>query len=175
MKFTQRLSLRVRLTLIFLILASVTWLLSSFVAWKQTTDNVDELFDTQLMLFAKRLSTLDLNEINAADRMAQTPNKLKHGHVDDDALTFAIFTHDGRMVLNDGDNGEDIPYSYQREGFADGQLVGEDDPWRFVWMTSPDGMGIPRRHGAGECCRAIDPVACRTADYVNHHDGTTGS
>ena len=55
MKFTQRLSLRVRLTLIFLILASVTWLLSSFVAWKQTTDNVDELFDTQLMLFAKRL------------------------------------------------------------------------------------------------------------------------
>ena len=132
MKFTQRLSLRVRLTLIFLILASVTWLLSSFVAWKQTTDNVDELFDTQLMLFAKRLSTLDLNEINAADRMAQTPNKLKHGHVDDDALTFAIFTHDGRMVLNDGDNGEDIPYSYQREGFADGQLVGEDDPWRFV-------------------------------------------
>ncbi len=32
MKFTQRLSLRVRLTLIFLILASVTWLLSSFVA-----------------------------------------------------------------------------------------------------------------------------------------------
>ncbi len=32
------------------------------------------------------------------------------------------------MVLNDGDNGEDIPYSYQREGFADGQLVGEDDP-----------------------------------------------
>ncbi|HEL5467434.1 TPA: two-component system sensor histidine kinase QseC [Escherichia coli] len=78
MKFTQRLSLRVRLTLIFLILASVTWLLSSFVAWKQTTDNVDELFDTQLMLFAKRLSTLDLNEINAADRMAQTPNKLKY-------------------------------------------------------------------------------------------------
>ncbi len=40
--------------------------------------------------------------------MAQTPNKLKHGHVDDNALTFAIFTHDGRMVLNDGDNGEII-------------------------------------------------------------------
>ena len=59
-------------------------------------------------------------------------NKLKHGHVDDDALTFAIFTHDGRMVLNDGDNGEDIPYSYQREGFADGQLVGDKDQWRFV-------------------------------------------
>ena len=33
MKFTQRLSLRVRLTLIFFILASVTWLPASFVAW----------------------------------------------------------------------------------------------------------------------------------------------
>ena len=54
MKLTQRLSLRVRLTLIFLILASATWAVSSFVAWRQTTDNVDELFDTQLMLFAKR-------------------------------------------------------------------------------------------------------------------------
>ena len=60
MNLPNVLSLRGRLTLIFLILASVDWLLSSFVAWKQTTDNVDELFDTQLMLFAKRLSTLDL-------------------------------------------------------------------------------------------------------------------
>ncbi len=65
MKLTQRLSLRVRLTLIFLILAAITWVASSFVAWKQTTDNVDELFDTQLMLFAKRLITLDVNEIGA--------------------------------------------------------------------------------------------------------------
>lgn len=64
MKLTQRLSLRVRLTLIFLILAAITWVASSFVAWKQTTDNVDELFDTQLMLFAKRLITLDVNEIS---------------------------------------------------------------------------------------------------------------
>lgn len=32
MKLTQRLSLRVRLTLIFLILVSITWAISSFVA-----------------------------------------------------------------------------------------------------------------------------------------------
>lgn len=56
MKLTQRLSLRVRLTLIFLILVSITWAISSFVAWRKTTDNVDELFDTQLMLFARRLA-----------------------------------------------------------------------------------------------------------------------
>ena len=73
MKFTQRLSLRVRLTLIFTILVLVTWLISSFVAWKQTTDIVDEMFDTQLMLFAKRLVTLDLDEVKAYRSFAQTP------------------------------------------------------------------------------------------------------
>ena len=112
MKLTQRLSLRVRLTLIFLFLASITWAISSFVAWKQTTDNVDELFDTQLMLFAKRLSTLDISDVTASHNMAGTPKKLKHGHIDDDALAFAIYSTDGKMVLHDGDNGQDIPYSY---------------------------------------------------------------
>lgn len=73
---TRQLSLRVRLTLIFLILAAITWAASSFVAWKKTTDNVDELFDTQLMLFAKRLITLDINELHATERMAHTPKNL---------------------------------------------------------------------------------------------------
>ena len=139
MKLTQRLSLRVRLTLIFLILASATWAVSSFVAWKQTTDNVDELFDTQLMLFAKRLSTLDISDVTTSSNMARTPKKLKHGHIDDDALTFAIFTIDGKMVLHDGDNGQDIPYRNTREGFTDGQLKGDNDAWRFLWLNSADG------------------------------------
>lgn len=139
MKLTQRLSLRVRLTLIFLLLASLTWAVSSFVAWKKTADNVDELFDTQLMLFAKRLSALDINDINASARMARTPKKFKHGHVDDDVLAFAVYTRDGRMVLHDGDNGQDIPYSYRRDGFDDGRLNGDNDKWRFIWLTSADG------------------------------------
>ncbi|EGI2008393.1 two-component system sensor histidine kinase QseC [Salmonella enterica] len=139
MKLTQRLSLRVRLTLIFLILVSITWAISSFVAWRKTTDNVDELFDTQLMLFARRLSTLDLNEINAPQRMAHTPKKLKHGHIDDDALAFAIFSTDGKMLLHNGDNGQDIPYRYRREGFDNGYLKDDNDLWRFLWLNSADG------------------------------------
>ncbi len=107
------------------------WAISSFVARRKTTDNVDELFDTQLMLFARRLSTLDLNEINAPQRMAHTPKKLKHGHIDDDALAFAIFSADGKMLLHDGDNGRDIPYRYRREGFDNGYLKDDNDLWRF--------------------------------------------
>lgn len=43
------------------------------------------------------------------------------------------------MVLHDGDNGRDIPYSYSREGFSDGQLRGDSDSRRFLWLNSADG------------------------------------
>ena len=43
------------------------------------------------------------------------------------------------MVLNDGENGRDIPYLYRRDGFDDGRLQDDNDEWRFLWLTSPDG------------------------------------
>lgn len=47
---------------------------------------------------------------------------MKHGRLDDDALAFAIYSVEGKMLLNDGENGRDIPYHYRRDGFANGQL-----------------------------------------------------
>lgn len=139
MKLTQRLSLKLRLTLLFLALSLTAWFAASLVAWHQTSDKLDKLFDTQQMLFAKRLLTMDLDEILAPQRMREVPKKAKHGHLDDDALAFAIYTLDGKMVLNDGENGRDIPYHYRREGFDNGQLNDDNDEWRFLWLTAPDG------------------------------------
>ncbi len=139
MKLTQRLSLKLRLTLLFLALSLTAWFAASLVAWQQTSEKLDKLFDTQQMLFAKRLLTMDLDEIRAPERMREVPKKAKHGHLDDDALAFAIFTPDGKMVLNDGENGRDIPYHYRREGFDNGQLNDDNDEWRFLWLTAPDG------------------------------------
>ena len=139
MKLTQRLSLKLRLTLLFLLLSLAAWFAASVVAWHQTTDKLDKLFDTQQMLFAKRLLTMDVDELRAPERMREVPKKAKHGHLDDDALAFAIFTADGSMVLNDGENGRDIPYHYRRDGFDDGRLQDDNDEWRFLWLTSPDG------------------------------------
>lgn len=75
MKLTQRLSLKLRLTLLFLLLSLGAWLAASVVAWQQTTHKLDKLFDTQQMLFAKRLMTMDLDELNAPVRMSDVPKK----------------------------------------------------------------------------------------------------
>ncbi|PKA30638.1 two-component system sensor histidine kinase QseC [Cedecea lapagei] len=139
MKLTQRLSLKLRLTLLFLVLSLGAWLAASVVAWQQTTHKLDKLFDTQQMLFAKRLMTMDLDELNAPMRMSDVPKKAKHGHLDDDALAFAIYASDGKMLLNDGENGRDIPYHYRRDGFTDGRLKDDNDAWRFLWLTAPKG------------------------------------
>ncbi len=135
----MKLSLKLRLTLLFLLLSLAAWFAASLVAWQQTTHKLDKLFDTQQMLFAKRLLTMDLDEVRAPERMRDMPKKVKHGRLDDDALAFAIFSADGDMILNDGENGRDIPYHYRRDGFDDGRLKDDNDAWRFVWLTSPDG------------------------------------
>lgn len=75
MKLTQRLSLKLRLTLLFLVLSLTAWFAASLVAWQQTTHTLDKLFDTQQMLFAKRLLTMDLDEIRAPERMREIPKK----------------------------------------------------------------------------------------------------
>lgn len=139
MKLTQRLSLKLRLTLLFLLLSLAAWMAASVVAWQQTTNKLDKLFDTQQMLFAKRLLTMDIDELKAPARMRDIPKKVKHGHLDDDALAFAIYSTDGKMLLHDGENGQDIPYNYRRDGFDNGQLKGDKDEWRFLWLTAPNG------------------------------------
>jgi two-component system sensor histidine kinase QseC len=138
MKRLNTMSLRLRLTLLFILLTLVAWICASFIAWQQTTHKLDKLFDTQQMLFAKRLSVMDFNELHVTTPALRTKKKIKHGHLDDDALAFAIFTTDGRMVLNDGDNGRDIPYHYRREGFDDDRIKNDDDEWRFLWITTAD-------------------------------------
>ncbi|QMV53807.1 quorum sensing histidine kinase QseC [Ewingella americana] len=141
-----RLSLRLRLILLFGILALVTWLVASFFAWQQTRHNINEVFDTQQILFAKRLAGAGLAEMMAVEHDERLPEtkKILHkgnrGHTDDDALTFAIFDRQGKMLLNDGENGKHIRFDGSTQGFIDGQLEGDDDEWRLLWLTTADGQ-----------------------------------
>ncbi|POP43588.1 two-component system sensor histidine kinase QseC [Superficieibacter electus] len=138
MIFTRRLSLGLRLTLLFLLLALTAWFCASLVAWHQTSKQLNTLFDTQQLQFARRISAMDFNEIRSPQPPLTPSRKVKNGHYDDDVMAFTIYTADGKMVLHDGENGRDIPFIYHQDGFEDGYLSTDDDKWRFLWLTTPD-------------------------------------
>lgn len=132
-------SLFLRLGIGFVLLLGICWASASLSAWHQTRETINELFDTQQMLLAKRLLTLDFSSLDNAT-LPKTKQLLRHhrGDQDDDALAFAVFTHDGRQVMNDGDNGRYLPFEADYQGFHDSQLTNDDDSWRLVWLTTPD-------------------------------------
>lgn len=144
-RWFDSLSLRARLILLFAALALITWTIASSVAWQQTRHKINEVFDTQQMLFAKRLTTAGLGDQLLDRKNPLLPDnkrlldKRHRGHTDADALTFAIFDPQGHMLLNDGERGKGIIFNRNAHGFIDAELRDDDDSWRMLWLTSPDG------------------------------------
>lgn len=134
-------SLRARLIAGYILLTLVAWVGASIATWHQTSKTLNKLFDTQQVLFAKRLSALELDGVQGDAQLPRTKTMISNhrGKQDDDTLAFAIYTADGKLLLNDGDNGRNLIWRYQRDGFTDGKLAGDDDMWRMVWVTTPDG------------------------------------
>ncbi|MFE8101119.1 quorum sensing histidine kinase QseC [Brenneria goodwinii] len=141
----KSLSLRLRLAIGFILLTLVCWGIAGLLSWHQTRHTINELFDTQQMLFAKRLATVNPKELSANPQSLPKTKKLaRHhrGNQEEDALAFALFTRDGRMVLNDGENGKDFIFNYSQNGFTDGRLRDDDDKWRLVWLATEDNRYI---------------------------------
>ncbi|MGG6101621.1 quorum sensing histidine kinase QseC [Pantoea allii] len=135
----RSMSLFLRLGIGLVLILGICWGTATLSAWYKTRDTINELFDTQQMLLAKRLLTLDFTSLNGTS-LPKTKTLLHHnrGEQDDDALAFAVFDRAGKQILNDGDNGKDLPFNADHQGFQNGQLNGDDDLWRFVWLTTPD-------------------------------------
>ena len=136
-------SLRLRFSLFFSLLLITAWLAAALLAWKECRDYIDEFFDTQQMLFAKRLATADFGSMT--DRLPSTRVALQEnagaqrGRFEDDALGFAVFTADGKTVLTDGEKGDDFIFAKHSRGFVNTTVYGSKDPWRMVWLASADG------------------------------------
>lgn len=132
-------SLFLRLGIGLMLILGICWGAATLSARYQTRDTINELFDTQQLLLAKRLLTLNFTSVNETS-LPRSKKILPHnrGEQDDDALAFAVFTRDGKPVLNDGDNGKDLLFNADHQGFLNGQLRDDDDPWRLVWLTTPD-------------------------------------
>ncbi|WHS98780.1 MAG: histidine kinase [Pantoea stewartii] len=132
-------SLFLRLGIGLMLILGICWGAATLSARYQTRETINELFDTQQLLLAKRLLTLNFTSVNETS-LPKSKKILPHnrGEQDDDALAFAVFTLDGKPVLNDGDNGKDLLFNADHQGFLNGQLRDDDDPWRLVWLTTPD-------------------------------------
>jgi hypothetical protein len=149
-----------------LALSLTAWFAASLVAWQQTTHKLDKLFDTQQMLFAKRLLTMDLDEIRAPAH-ARDPEKSEARPSRRRRAGFRHLRVDGKMLLNDGENGRDIPYHYRRDGFATGSsrttttngVFMADLTRREIPRGGRPGVGVPPGYGAGRGQLAADALA----------------
>ncbi|WP_207859802.1 quorum sensing histidine kinase QseC [Volucribacter psittacicida] len=140
----KRTSLSFRLICLLSITSLCIWAISTTIAWFQVRKEVNEVFDSQQILFAQRLASTDLRNLflerhqlgGFREQRARRP--LKPLKRDDDALAFAIFTPNGDILLSDGENGSNFIYAPAR-GFSEAQLANDDDLWRIFWLPVADG------------------------------------
>ena len=140
MKKRREWSLRFRLSLFFALLLFGAWLAAAVASWRESMAHLDAFFDTQQMLFAKRLAASHYSPVPGhlpdTDDILAIAGKGDQGEQEDDALAFAVFTRRGRLLLSDGENGKKFVFSPDANGFVNTRIKG--DLWRIVWLTSMD-------------------------------------
>lgn len=138
-------SLRVRLCLYFGLFLVAAWGVAAFFAWKECRESIHEFFDTQQLLFARRLAVDPV----AVDFRLPEPHdvipgsgKRGFGKQEEDALAFAVFTRNGEQVLSDGKEGGRFLFFDQTRGFVNMPVMDSKDLWRIVWVESVDGRHL---------------------------------
>lgn len=135
-----RRSLRFRLSCFFAILLFAAWTVAAAWSWRSSVERIDEFFDTQQMLFAKRLASASypslISHLPDTDDMLAVAGKGDEGEQEDDSLAFAVFSPQGKLLLSDGEEGKKFVFRPEANGFINTRIKG--DRWRIVWLTSLD-------------------------------------
>ncbi|MGN0909448.1 MAG: histidine kinase dimerization/phospho-acceptor domain-containing protein [Succinivibrio sp.] len=134
-------SLKARLLLFCLALALLLSLAAVAAAALHLHHETSKYFDTVQLSFARQLAAWDPDEAGAAfqNRLPDLKKSRRHGHYDGDALSFAVFSKDGALLLSDGRKGRRIVFDGKGSGFSEARLRGDDEKWRILWMDSGDG------------------------------------
>lgn len=136
----KKISLRIRLITSFICIASIVWLIAAFLSWKESRDEIYEFFDSYQLLLARQLSAADWTTINAHSQKKSNTiiDKINNVDDEDEALGFAIFNDKGKMIFNDDKNGAKFPYNPVTGLFINQNIIGEEEPWRIIWVKSAD-------------------------------------
>lgn len=131
-----------RLLLLLAVAAPLAWAVAAGLAWSRARHEIDELFDTQQVRFARQLLALGLPAgAEPAGVQAAAPVSSAQGEAELETLAVALWI-EGRRVLRD-DDGPQIPYRPDVEGFVD--LALEGGRWRVYYLR---GEGRPERLSA---------------------------
>lgn len=139
----KKASLKLRLIVFFGIISTVVWSMAALLSWYESREQLDEFFDTYQLMLARQFAAADWS--NAGNSEAKKINRIienldDDGEEDDEALGFAVFDKDGKMVFHDGENGSRFPYIRGASGFGNHKIGKKHKLWRIVCLPSADGQ-----------------------------------
>jgi two-component system sensor histidine kinase QseC len=136
-------SLRRRLLVYLLVSAPLVWLLAGLASMRFAQDEIDELFDTELIRLARQvqvtLATPMEGRGSPLPGTAAPAASAALGEADLADLAIAVWAHDGRLLLSDRE-GVFLPYRPETSGFV-GLTIGQD-VWRIYYLQSFDGAWL---------------------------------
>lgn len=135
----KNLSLRTRLIAIFTLLIVLSWTVSAAIGYVKVRHRIRLMFDAEQILFAQRLERSGLDDLLRIDA-----NRNKTGippafnRQARDALSYAIFTPDGKILISDKNNEAELTYSPGTMSLGDKPQFIEGKKWRVLWLVSQD-------------------------------------
>lgn len=129
-------SLHKRLLVYLLIAAPTAWVLALFLSVNQTKQEVNELFDTQMIHLAREAqsSILQLGESSMGKQVSTRKPIIAmggSGNADLDDIAIAAWEPSGHHLLVDAGS-VNIPYRHDASGFVD--LTLNQEPWRIYYL-----------------------------------------
>ena len=132
-------SLRFRLCFYFTVFLILTWLVAALFSWLECREYINEFFDTQQIQYAKTLSLADMDKLQIDEirlpsikEILPGVNKETRGTEEDDALSFAIFSADGKLLLANGSKGARFIFKRFARGFSEELTSDHKDLWRIL-------------------------------------------
>ena len=139
-------SLRIRLTIILLLLFIISSISVISISMYQTKKTLVEVFDTQLYYFAKRVSNSNINALINSSNLNYESNNInediaqKYMSIEDDSLTYVIYSLDGKIIFKDFSEDDNDSFVFNNKVLTqnDGLFFEENKEFKILWMLSND-------------------------------------
>lgn len=134
----KELSLRSRLMIFFSLIAALVFAGAGILSWQESREKIDEFFDTYQMLLARQLASAEWQGITPEiqKQTNQIIKNIRHAETEDEAVGFAVFDRNGKMIFNDNENGKKFEFQNNHGKFTTQKIDNEE--WRTVWLESVD-------------------------------------